>query len=143
KALEILMQEPNADGALVILTPQDMTEPTQTAEALKPFAKSGKPLLASWMGGVNVEQGRQVLAKAGIPSFDYPDQAARAFVYMWQYSKNLRSIYETPTLPRGKVAEELRTKAQKLISDVRASGRTVLTEVESHEVLHSYGIPTV
>ena len=143
KALEVLMQEPNADGALVILTPQDMTEPTQTAEALKPFAHAGKPLLGSWMGGVNVEEGRRILAQSGIPSFDYPDQAARAFVYMWQYSENLRSIYETPTLPRGKVADELRAKAAKMIEDARAAGRTVLTEVESHEVLHSYGIPTV
>ncbi|MGZ8938004.1 MAG: bifunctional acetate--CoA ligase family protein/GNAT family N-acetyltransferase [Limisphaerales bacterium] len=143
KALEVLVQEANADGNLVILTPQDMTEPTETAEALRPFAKSGKPLLGSWMGGVNVEEGRKVLTQAGIPSFDYPDQAARAFVYMWQYSENLRSIYETPTLSRGKVAEELRGKAEKIIAKARKEGRTVLTEVESHEVLHSYGIPTV
>ena len=143
QALEVLVKEPNADGSLVILTPQDMTEPTETAEALKPFAKSGKPLLGSWMGGVNVEEGRRVLTHAGIPSFDYPDQAARAFVYMWQYSENLRSIYETPALPRGKGAEDLRSKAEKLIAKAREDGRTVLTEVESHEVLHSYGIPTV
>ncbi len=142
-SLRILMNEQNADGALVILTPQDMTEPTQTAEALKSLAHGAKPLLASWMGGVNVAEGRRILAQAGIPAYDYPDQAARAFVYMWQYSENLRSIYETPTLPRGKVAENLRINAAKLISEARASGRTLLTEVESHEILHSYGIPTV
>src|SRR5689334_22775726 len=53
KAVEIVAQDPNSDGLLVIMTPQGMTAPTQIAEKLKPFAKlDGKPILASWMGGV-------------------------------------------------------------------------------------------
>jgi acetyltransferase len=39
KALEIAARDPNSDGMLVILTPQAMTDPTQTAEALKTYAK--------------------------------------------------------------------------------------------------------
>ncbi|MCX6624130.1 MAG: CoA-binding protein, partial [Acidobacteria bacterium] len=35
KALEIAARDTNSDGMLVILTPQAMTDPTQTAEALK------------------------------------------------------------------------------------------------------------
>jgi acetyltransferase len=55
KALEIAAKDPNSDGMLVILTPQAMTDPTQIAEQLKPLAKQeGKPVLASWMGGVDV-----------------------------------------------------------------------------------------
>lgn len=143
EALEVLTHEPNSDGTLVILTPQDMTEPTETARALEPFSRSGKPILASWMGGVNVEEGRRVLAAAQIPSFNYPDQAARAFVYMWRYSENLRSIYETPAIPGGNTVDHHPRKAAQIISDARSAGRTVLTEVESHQVLQSYGIPTV
>src|SRR5436190_647200 len=52
KALEIAAKDPNSDGLLVVLTPQAMTDPTQTAEQLKPYAHStNKPLLAAWMGG--------------------------------------------------------------------------------------------
>lgn len=143
KALDTVVQDPNADGVLVILTPQDMTEPTETAQALKPFAGTGKPVLASWMGGVNVAEARQILAEARIPSFPYPDQAARAFVLMHRYSANLRSIYETPSMPRGVAADRQQSSASQIVSNARAAGRTVLTEVESHEVLKAYGIPTV
>src|SRR5664280_2616155 len=84
---------------LVILTPQAMTDPTQIAEQLKPLSKQeGKPVLASWMGGVDVAAGEAILNRANIPTFPYPDTAARAFNYMWQYSYNLKSLYETPAL---------------------------------------------
>ena len=85
---------------LVILTPQAMTDPTQIAEQLKPLAKQeGKPVLASWMGGVDVAAGEEILNRANIPTFPYPDTAARAFNYMWRYSYNLQGLYETPALP--------------------------------------------
>src|SRR5688500_5697865 len=58
KALEVAAQDPNSDGLLVVLTPQDMTDPTQTAEALRKYAKiEGKPVIASWMGGPDVDAG--------------------------------------------------------------------------------------
>ena len=51
-SLEIAAADPNSDGLLVILTPQAMTDPTETAEQLKPFGRTyGKPVIASWMGG--------------------------------------------------------------------------------------------
>ena len=102
KALEIAAKDPNTDGMLVILTPQAMTDPTRIAEQLKPLAKQeGKPLLASWMGGVDVAAGEEILNRANIPTFPYPDTAARAFNYMWQYSYNLKALYETPSTAGG------------------------------------------
>ncbi len=80
KALKLVADDSDNDGVLVILTPQDMTDPTQTAEAVKSLAKiDGKPVLASWMGGAEVAAGRAILHGAGIPTFDFPDEAARAF----------------------------------------------------------------
>ncbi len=143
KSLEVAAQDENSDGLLVILTPQAMTDPTATAEALKAYAKSyDKPILASWSGGKEVAAGEAILNKAGIPTFEYPDDAARAFTYMWQSSYNLKTIYVTPSLPEdedGKGPE--RKKASALIEAVRQSGRTLLTEVESKELLGYYGIP--
>ena len=75
---------------LVVLTPQSMTDPTQTAEALKPYSKLGdKPVLASWMGGPDVAAGIKILNSANIPTFPYPDTAARAFCYLWKYAYNM------------------------------------------------------
>ena len=96
KTLETAAGDPESDGLLVILTPQDMTDPTATAERLAPYANSTrKPVLASWMGGPAVAAGESILNGAGIPTFDYPDTAARA-TNMWKFTYNLRSIYETP-----------------------------------------------
>jgi acetyltransferase len=142
QALEIAAHDPNTDGLLVILTPQAMTDPTQTAEQLKPYAHAGKPILASWMGGAEVMAGESILNRAGIPTYPYPDSAARVFSYMWQYSYNLRGLYETPMLADGDGKPD-RALAEQIVAQVHQAGRTLLTEVESKQVLAAYGIPAV
>jgi len=145
RALEIASQDPNSDGLLVVLAPQGMTDPLQIAERLKPFAKEyGKPVLASWMGGNSVAAGEAALNSAGIPTFSYPDTAARAFTYMWRYTYNLRGLYETPALTEHSALESAsRNQAGQIIQNARGRGRTLLTELESKQLLSLYGIPTV
>ena len=150
KAIQIAANDENSDGLLVILTPQAMTDPTQTAQELKklygrpPQYPYGKPVIASWMGGADIASGEAILNQANIPTFAFPDTAARVFQYMWRYHTRLQSLYETPFLP-----EETEESTQKIrgISDmltkVRQSGRTILTEYESKQVLAAYDIPTV
>ena len=145
KALEIAAKDPDSDGILVILTPQAMTDPTKTAEELKPYAESlGKPVLAAWMGGNEVSPGETILNKASVPTFPYPDTAARVFNYMASYSENLRLLYETP-MPVGDMAQSAldHERAERIIEAARESGRTILTEFESKQLLTCYGIPTV
>lgn len=143
-AVETAAKDPNADGLLVILTPQDMTDATRTAELLKPYARTNKPVIASWMGGGEVAAGDRILTAAGIPTFPYPDTAVRAFEYMWSYSRNLRSIYETPELDEDTERSAADHQAAlALLDGVRAEGRTLLTESEAKQVLARYGIPVV
>jgi acetyltransferase len=145
KALEIASKDPNSDGLLVILAPQGMTDPSEVAERLQPYAQtSGKPLLASWMGGASVAQGVKALNTAGIPTFPYPDTAARVFTYMWRYNYNLRGLYETPTLVESLDPDGAsRRRVAEVIDNARRRGRVLLTELESKEILSFYGIPTV
>lgn len=142
KTLEIVAADPNSDGILVILTPQAMTNPTQTATQLRSFAQLGKPILASWMGDVEVEDGAEILNQANIPTFPYPDAAAQLFNYMWRYSENLRGLYETPTLTP-EVDLPHRHQVTTLLQTIRQTGRTLLTEMESKQLLAAYGIPTI
>jgi acetyltransferase len=145
KAVQIAAADEGSDGLLVILTPQAMTDALGTAQQLKPYAKvPGKPLLACWMGGREVEPGEDILRDEGIPTFKYPDTAARAFQYMYRYTCNLRALYETPPLVADQSADAAgRAEAAKLVENVRAKGRTILTEFESKQLLSYYGIPTV
>ena len=144
QALELVARDAQTDGLLVILTPQAMTEATATAERLKSIANpEKKPLLASWMGGPAVDAGETLLNAASIPTFKYPDRAARAFSLMWQYSDRLRALYETPALTTGVTAELNRSTAEQIVLAGRKERRTILTEVESKQLLSAYGIPTV
>ena len=142
RAVEIVTREENSDGLLAILAPQAMTESSATAERLRQFAKlKGKPILASWMGGAGVRPGVEILDRAGIPAFEYPDAAARAFCAMWRYSKNLNALYETPALVTSGKINKART--DRIIERARKAGRTLLNEVESKQILVAYGIPVV
>jgi acetyltransferase len=145
KAVEIAITDPSSDGLLVILAPQGMTNPAEVARRLAPYAKGhGKPVLASWMGGQTIAEGEAILNAAGIPTFAYPDTAARAFDYMWNYATHLRGLYETPAMTASaNDSGTRRRKAKELIDRTLATGRTLLTEVESKELLSLYGIPTV
>ena len=122
-----------------------MTDPTATAVHLRQHAKiSGKPVLASWMGGEAVEAGRQILNQAGIPCYEYPDTAARVFTLMWGSSYNLQGLYETPNEP---VNSETATNARESGGDHRRrppSGpdRAHRSRIEA-AARAGYGIPTV
>jgi len=143
KAASIAAPNPESDGLLVILAPQGMTDPTEVARRLDPHARSHqKPILASWMGGGHVSHGKSILSAAGIPTFDFPDTAARMFAYLWRYTYNLRGLYETPTLT-GELPPRSRERTAVLLKEIRAQGRTLLTEYEAKQILSLCGIPTV
>ena len=97
KAVEIVLKDKNVDAVLVILTPQAMTDPTATAEAVgKAAAHAHKPVLAAWMGGRAVAEGIQMLNTAGIPTYNTPEKAVRAFMHLVSYARNLEILHETP-----------------------------------------------
>jgi len=144
EALEIAVDDEESDGLLVVLTPQAMTEPTKTAEHLRPYARGNrKPVLASWMGGDATTSGESILNEAGLPTFAYPDTAARVFNNMWRYSYNLRALYETPSLPEDEEGLPDRDAAARIVNQSHESGRVLLTEYASKQLLDAYGIPTV
>ena len=143
KAIESAANDPNSDGLLVILAPQGMTDATEVARRFKSAAQiSEKPLFASWMGGTGVADGTAILNGSGIPTFPYPDTAARAFTHVWRYTENLRELYETPSSAPD-ITADVSQRVHMQLDDIRESDRAILTEVESKTILSLYGIPTV
>lgn len=139
-ALEIAARDPNSDGLLVILTPQDMTDPTLTAQALQKYAHlENKPVLASFMGGPGIEAANRILNRAAIPTFTYPDSVATAFCYMWRYTYNLQGLYRTPALTEIEIVDSAQGRG--IVQQARQQERVLLDEHESKRLLASYGIP--
>jgi acetyltransferase len=84
------------------------------------------------------------LNSAGIPTFPFPDTAARVFTYMWQYTYNLRGLYETPAQSAdAEIDSGAHGAVDQIIRKAQSSDRTLLTELESKQVLSLYGIFTV
>lgn len=144
EALKTTLADPDSDGCLVVLTPQAMTDPTATAQAVvETWQASGstQPILASWMGGAEVDAGETMLNRAGIPTYRYPDQAARLFGLLWQHSYALKGLYETPALSRNHGIDHATVAS--ILQTARAEERHILTETDSKAVLAAYGIPVV
>jgi acetyltransferase len=141
KAVDICLKAKELNGLLLILTAQGMTNPAEVAELLTQKLKAKPcPVFASWMGGMEVEKGRDILNHAGIPTYDTPESAVKAFMYMHEYSCNLQMLQEIPP----KLAKELhfdRDWARAIIDEELKSGNGILTEIESKSLLTAYGIP--
>ena len=144
RAAEALMEDPGCDGVLAILTPQAMSYPTETAEALVQVAAKHptKPLLTSFMGVIKVAEGVRNFRTAHVPTFDTPEDAVRAYMYMFQYTRNLANLYETPADILPDFAPD-REAVKKIFIEVARSGRSILSEVEAKRVLEAYDIPVV
>jgi acetyltransferase len=143
KALEIVAADSRNDGILVTFSPQAGPGGTEVAQRVTAFAKlRNKPILASWMGGAGVADGADMLERAGIPTFAFPDDAARIFNLMWRYDANLRALFETPAALPEELAPD-RTAVRDVFVEARADGRTVLNAAESTRLLEAYKIPSV
>jgi acetyltransferase len=140
-AVAICSKDPNVQGVLVLLSPQAMTNPTETARQLMSFAKlHGKPILASWLGGQSVQEGRQILNMAHIPTYDSPEAAIDVFLKMVQYRRNQDLLYDKPeAMPEDFSPDTNRVKSILILA--RSENRTLLTEREAKDILTAYEIP--
>ena len=144
QAIDICLADAGVDGAIVILTPQAMTKPTEVAKAvIKSAEKSSKPIMTSWMGGAQVEKARTLFNQARVPDFRTLENAVDAFSYLARYNRNQRLLLQTPArLTSGQKPPDS-NGARLIFEGVLAEKRSVLTEPESMAVLNAFGIPTV
>jgi len=141
KAIEAVLNDSEVDGALVMLTPQSMTDPGASAEAVSTEAiKSSKPVLTCWMGAKLVEEGRRHFAEAGIPQFRSPETAVEAFGYLACYRRNQKALLQAPgPLSRQKLPD---VEGARLIIEHALSQRCrTLSSAEAKAVLRAFHIP--
>ncbi len=155
KAIRIGLDDAGIDGILVIYVPTDTAPSDEVAQAVIENAKdTWKPVIGAWIGGKKVRDAMETLSRNNVPNYGTPEEAVKAYLYMYWYKKDLELLYETPaelpvqeTLQMDRrelfkmiLGEKARLKA--LIQKVMAEGRTLLNEGESKAFLAAYHIPT-
>jgi len=92
------------------------------------------------MGGRDVERGRELFNQAGIPTYETPEQAVRAFWHLVSYKQNLELLQEIPPkLPH--ILKYHQDQARQIIDLAFSEKTEALTEVEAKALLSAYGIP--
>ena len=141
RALEVCFNSKNLDGVLVVLAPQALTDPLSVAETLAAaMQKRQYPVFACWMGGKRIATAVDVLNAAGIPTYDTPERAVRAFLYMVEYTRNLEMLLEIPPKIAGNMEFD-QEKARQLIAAAPDQG--FVSETDSKEILAAYGLPVI
>lgn len=140
-ATEIVLNDPGVDAVLVILTPQAMTRPTETAREIVAIADSSiKPIMATWLGGKSMVEGRNLFNNSGIAAFETPEQAIRAFMTLVGYAKNMDALFETPKEVPVSFHYDRQTIIDKFVKEIFPKQK-ILTQVDAKDLITSYGIP--
>jgi acetyl coenzyme A synthetase (ADP forming)-like protein len=138
-ALAAVLDDPGADSVLVLLTPQAMTEPAATAEAIVKTAqqKTQKPLLACFLGAGKIQAGAKILRDARIPLYDSPESAVSTIKVMTDYHR-----WRTRPKRIVKLFPVNRRKVEAIIQRHLRHGTREIGEAESKEILQAYGFVT-
>jgi acetyltransferase len=130
--------DPGVDGALVLLTPQSMTDIPAIAAELCRLAGGEKPLYASFMGQSEVAEGASLLERGGVPQYAQPEAMCDAFAGAWLFAQARRRLREAP--PAGpEWEEELPAAAGRLLAEEPGRGYVPLDRALA--LLSAFGIP--
>lgn len=138
RALELCLADRGVDGALVMLSPLSRTRPDAVAELIVRRGQSGKPLLACFMGGQQVEAARATLAAGDIPSFESPESAVHAYSHLTARGVQQELLVQAPY---AYTSDELDVEGARLIIEAAlGQGRSALSQIESKAVLRAFRI---
>ncbi|MEW5725518.1 MAG: acetate--CoA ligase alpha subunit [Thermodesulfobacteriota bacterium] len=137
-AIRAVLLDPNVDGAVVLLSPQAMTRPLETAEIM-PRVIEGieKPVLCSFMGIVDVSEGVRFLEAHNIPNYVFPESAVRAMAAMLKFGKLLRLDKREVR----RVAANRDAATDIIKRRLGDKERHFMPEQEANELLQCYGFP--
>ena len=135
KAVEAVLADDNVDAVIAIYVPPIVTHEVDVARAIWEAGKtSTKPLLCNFLGRSEESPGFVELVQHGVPSYLYPEAAARTLAALVRYREYVtRKDGEFPDLAVDQ------GKAAKIVDAARSAGRSRLTEVEALELVEAYG----
>ncbi len=143
QVLDIVEKDVAVDAILVLFSPSSKVSSLDVANVVANHSKFHKKnLLTSWMGGETVERSRHLFDDFGIPTYDTPDRAVKAFMHMVRHQKNQELLRETPSSLMDDNSVD-RKACKKIVEKALQQGRDYLTAEEIHQVISHYGFKTV
>ncbi len=124
----------SVDAIIVVLTPQVMTNPAETARAIADCVKGEKPVLASFIGGEDIMPSPEEMLERNLPHYPSPERAVSAVKALCDYAEWRRRPPRVIT--RFPVH---RRRVERIISRHLRRGLTYVGEVKAKEILHAYG----
>jgi len=139
-AIDTVLQSEDVHNALIILTPQAMTNPRETAETIIELKRKfpEKPVVTSFLGGKRVEVAIETLEGGKTPNYAFPEKAVQALSSLYRYKE-----YKFSPPQRDIVQFEVnRERVKILLKKVADDGRATLKAFEAMEIVNTYGIST-
>ena len=133
--IEKVIEDPNVDIVLIILTPQTMTEIETTAEVIGEISnRTDKPIVTSFMGGKRIETGLKVMCQRRVPNYPFPERAVSAVEAMYKYT-----LWQKKPIPEVKKMNMQKENVVPIFEKVRQTGHQYLGEDEAKQVISVYG----
>jgi acetyltransferase len=142
EALEALFSDRGVDAVLVMNCPTAVASSTEAAQSTVEVTDryTDRTVLTSWVGDEAARESRKIFEQHGVPSFQTPKQAVRAFMHMVDYHRNQESLMETPPAIPETFTPDTR-RASEILRRALTEGRDWLSEPEAKEMLDAYAIP--
>jgi acetyltransferase len=142
--LSVLCKDRGVDGILALYCPTAVTSAEGAARAVVDTAPGawGPSMLTSWVGGDAATVARRLFSERRVPTYETPEQAVRAFMYLVNYRRSQELLTETPP----SIPEDFTPNTEQvrhILAQALESGRVWLTEPQAKQVLSAYGIPAV
>jgi len=137
-ALEAIVNDPNVDGIIVVLTPQSMTDVNETAIVLANVkATTKKPIVASFMGSQSTRDGEGILLRHNVANILFPESAAHAMAELYRFYNQKNTLSIQPK-EHADVNKEL---VNDMLAKIKEASQTYIPEAQALEVLRAYKLP--
>ena len=142
ETMKIVNEVPDVDGTVVLYCPTAVASSLEGAEAVVSACKdSSRPVFTNWLGSSEeTQKARNAFRDGGIPTYETPEKAIRAFMHLAHFSRIQNLLMEVPP-SKGENFTPDETKAKSIIDSAMKEKLVWLDAIRLSELFQCYQIP--
>lgn len=137
-----LQEQASQDAILIIFVPDSRNDANEIAKSVIKCLPSSTPLLTCWMGDASVTEARELLSKAGVPTFRTPEAATDGFDFLHRYFVSQQQLLQLPNPTSRSTRADLES-ARELVRNELEENTRVLDPASAHRLLKQFDIPVL